>query len=206
MCLDREHPAIDFDGRPRMSHQVMVPGSILLVAPIGANQEIKSFGLKISNRCYKMPAGFSSDGVQQEDGLRTKPAAEATAADPDGNSVNCHKDLQRKSLHPCLNRSPERLARFTREAGTKAEGRRDDSPCRQPSGAPTRTANCPIINCNLATSEAAVKLFLQVLFHRFPVILDPALGDASSVPSGRSVWVKSRHRTLRNSSEIKDHT
>jgi hypothetical protein len=89
----------DLDDRARLCQQVIVPASILVLTPIGTNQEIETFRLKIGDRRDMLPAGLASNCMQQQDGLRTKPAADAPPADPDGEGIRSHEGLQKVFVH-----------------------------------------------------------------------------------------------------------
>ena len=75
--LNRDLFSFDLDGRVRLRQQVVVPAGVLFLAPVGPDQEIKTVGLEIGDRRDITLAGFVPEAVQQQDGLRAEPAADA---------------------------------------------------------------------------------------------------------------------------------
>lgn len=85
--LDKDHPAINLNGRAWLRQQVVVPASILLLPPIGSNQKIKTFHLKIGNRRNVMPARPATNGMEQQNGLRAQAAANGSPAGPNSEGI-----------------------------------------------------------------------------------------------------------------------
>jgi hypothetical protein len=56
---------------------------------------------------------MASDGIQQQDRLRTELTANASPADPDGEGIHCHEDFERESIHAIRYPYTERSALFS---------------------------------------------------------------------------------------------
>ena len=54
--LNRDLPAIDLNDRARLRQKVIVPGGVVLPAPVGANQEITTIRMEVGYRSNEMPA------------------------------------------------------------------------------------------------------------------------------------------------------
>ena len=97
--LDGNFLPLDLNGRARLGQQVIVPTGILFLAPVGTNQEIIAISLEIGDGGDIVFAGIVPNAVQQQDGLRSEPAADTSAAEADGKGIEGHEDLQEELIH-----------------------------------------------------------------------------------------------------------
>jgi len=89
--LDGDFPSHDFDGGTGLGKQIEIPGSVIFLAPVGANQEIIILRMEISDRGDVMATRLAPNGKQQQDILRAEPAADTPPAGPDGEGVQRHE-------------------------------------------------------------------------------------------------------------------
>ena len=111
-CLDRNGLSPYLDRGSWACQQVMIPAGIVILAPVGADQEVKALREKISDGGNEGSARFCPLAMQQENGLHAKLAADSPMTDPDGEYIHRHKNFQRKPIHAGMNPLSERFPFF----------------------------------------------------------------------------------------------
>jgi hypothetical protein len=98
-CPHLYHLPIHFNACLRMFLQIEVPIGVIVLSPIGLDDQILAFIIKICDRDQARLAGFPSDGVKQKDGLCAELRADPSARGADEQGVDRHEDADEEIFH-----------------------------------------------------------------------------------------------------------
>ena len=98
-CVDFYHLPINFDAGLRVFPQVEVPVGVIVLSPVGLDDQILPFMIKICDRDGARPAGLPPDRVEQKDGLRAELRADPSTRGADEEGVDRHENADKEIFH-----------------------------------------------------------------------------------------------------------